>query len=310
MQRRLASLVLLMVATACPALKTKAPVQPPAPPSALSLLYALTGSDTAAQIKKYDLRTGRTTLLIADRTERFGELVGSSSGRDDFRTSGAWIGSPAGRYVARLSATELSVAPAGDPRMLRPIARPTSTRDVLGGTGHAFPDKTDVLWSPDEAHLFYLQSRIAPRRPNVETYGAPAETSLYEVRRDGSHVRLVKRFREPKFIELVGFDPHRRIIYWVQTGEGGGVADLTAVSVTDGRMRVVDPLEPGVGSIELSLLAHRAFYVNADGRIVEIDLIGEERRVLYEPLKGVKSRRMVRGCPSRKEPRTEFRRCS
>jgi hypothetical protein len=177
MHRRLATFVLLIVATACPADKARAPVPPPAPPSALSLLYALTGPDKAAQIKKYDLRTGKTTLLIVDRAERFGELVGSSSGRDDFRESGVWIGSPAGRYIARLSATELLVAPAADPRMLRPIAKPTSTRDVLGGTGGAFPDRTHVLWSPDETRLFYLQSRIAPRRPNVETYGAPAETS-------------------------------------------------------------------------------------------------------------------------------------
>jgi hypothetical protein len=220
---------------------------------------------------------------MTDTSESFGELIGRSSTRGDERTIGTWIGSPTGRYVGRLTARQLRISPASNPLHLKLIATASTKKDSLGGV-NPIPQETHVLWAPDESRLFYLESRAAPPSPkDVETYGAPLETRLYEVRPDGSGRRLVKRFRSPKFLDLLGFDARRGILYWIETFEGGFAANLTAVSVADGRTRLVDKLTPELtsSSVQLSPLADRAF-VNQGRRVVEIDLGSGHQRTMYQ----------------------------
>ncbi len=234
-----------------------------------------------ARINRFDVRGETTTLLTLDESERFGELVGRNTMRgDEERALGVWIPSPSGRFLARLTLEDLSVASADTPLGLRRIARASTTNHSLGGLAGG-PDSTHVIWANDDSRLFYLESREGPKPPpNVETHDAPAEMSLIEVRRDGSARRLVKRFSAPKFVELIGFDAREENLYWVRTGPGGGVFDLTAVAVADGNARVVDPLQ--AWWIRVSPTGDKAYVIESPRRIVEIALPGGRRRIVHQ----------------------------
>lgn len=281
-------LVALLVVASCSAERTPSAEPTPTidrsspPPAGLSILYATTGPTDVARINRFDLRSEKTTLLTADEAERFGELVGRNYARGEReRALGAWIPSPSGRYMARLTFEDLSIASADTPLGLRRIARATTTNHSLGGLAGG-PDQTHVIWAPDDSRLFYLESREGPKPPpNVETHNAPAEMSLFEVRRDGSARRLVKRFSTPKFVELIGFDAQEENVYWVRTGPGGGVFDLTAVALADGKARVVDALVPAWW-IRVSPAGDKAYVIESPRRIVEIALPGGRRRIVYQ----------------------------
>jgi WD40 repeat protein len=293
---------LLLGLTACPGRggtdpgPSSSPSAAP-PPAGLSLLYAVTGLDAPARINRYDLLEGKVTTLTVDRSSRFGELVGANEGRDERRTNGAWLGSPSGRLIAYLTSRDLRVASAADPLRFRSVARPRTFRESFGATtSFGFPNLSHVMWAADDSRLFYLESTAAPKPPpNVETYGAPAETRLHEVRPDGSHHRLVKRFRNPKFLQLVGSDLRREVLYWVQTGEGGGGFNLTAVSMRDGSTHIVDALPPflPVSWIKVAPAGDRAYFIDGERSIVEIDLVTEKRRLIFQggahsaPLQGL-----------------------
>ncbi len=174
-----------------------------------------------------------------------------------------------GKYLAKYNENLLEVAPSKELNSFKEVAK-TSESDTF---------ISNVSWSLDNKKLIFVVVKLL--EPG-EAFGA-AEKRVYIINRDGTAKRLVKKFKEPQYIVIEGFNTARDEFYWFETGEGAYVENFTVVSLVDGSIKEIKrdiDIEDDF-SLNFNSDFSRAYYIK-DNKIVEYSLLNNQKRIIYK----------------------------
>lgn len=186
-----------------------------------------------------------------------------------------FLASQDGRYLAQADDRRVALASASELPSFRTVFELSDRDATLHG----------VAWAPDGSALAVLSRKpIGSEDPDLQ-----AEYRAFVLHRDGE-VMFARTFRAP-FISLRGVDLSKGEVYWVETPDGGGWKNFTALRVQDGTFRHVEELRAWAyrARLHMSLDGSKAYWLEGDrpdqdlpDRIILFDFLTSSKRVVYK----------------------------